>query len=251
MVMASRSPTILVLLAALARVQCFPAIGAMSTRRVMLLHGQACAGSSFLRSPTRNGAKDFLAGVPAEGLWNSNGLWNKPGMKKTSWFWHISAANAGHADGNWYEERDDGTLVGMDESIAQVEAEIEEQAVTCLVGLEQGGLLAALVAARAALGESECSRLRCAVVCGAAMPSDGPHADLLRRLAATPGASLPTLHCLSKADTISPPELGQELAACFGPSAELLWHDLGNAMPSRSWWKDSDAFLERAWEAGA
>ena len=58
---------------------------------------------------------------------------------------------------------------------------------------------------------------------------------------------LPTLHCLSERDDDQ--ELGQELATCFGPSAEVLWHDLGKTMPSRTWWKDSDAFLERAWEA--
>ena len=57
------------------------------------------------------------------------------------------------------------------------------------------------------------------------------------------------LFSLSTSDAVSPPELGQELAACFGSSAEELWHDLGNAMPSRFWWKDSDAFLERAWQA--
>ena len=61
-------------------------------------------------------------------------------------------------------------------------------------------------------------------------------------------AMLPTLHCVSEADTVSPSELGVALAACFGESAEMLWHDKGNAMPSREWWKDSDAFLERAWD---
>ena len=81
------------------------------------------------------------------------------------------------------------------------------------------------------------------------MPAEGTEcADLLHRMRDTEDASLPTLHCLSMSDTVSPAELGKELAACFGPSAELLWHGGGNAMPSRQWWKDSDAFLERAWD---
>ena len=141
-------------------------------------------------------------------------------------------------------------LKAKDASLAQA---IEEREVTCLVGLEQGGLVAAMVAARAALGESgSCSRLRAAVVCGAAMPASSQHAALLHRLrdgesnGASPSA-VPTLHCLSEADSVHPQ--GEELAACFGTSAEILWHDLGNALPSRQWWKDSDAFLERAWQA--
>ena len=77
-----------------------------------------------------------------------------------------------------------------------------------------------------------------------------PYAPLLEELqkAGLPATDERTLHCLSKADTISPPASGKALAACFGPSAELLWHDRGNAMPSRMWWRDSDAFLERAWQ---
>ena len=52
-----------------------------------------------------------------------------------------------------------------------------------------------------------------------------------------------TLHTLSEADAASP--LGEELAACF-PTAELLWHDGGSAMPGRSWWRTSHAFIDRA-----
>ena len=63
----------------------------------------------------------------------------------------------------------------------------------------------------------------------------------------TPGASIPTLHCLSTADTINPPAKGEALAACFA-AAELLWHDGGNSMPGREWWRQSDAFMDRAWD---
>ena len=229
----------------------FPAIGADNTRRIMLLHGTGSSASSFMNSPTRHGAKDFIAGIPAEGLWSSNALWNKPGMKKSRWNWHISALDADGPDGNWYaSEGGSKQLLGLDASIARVEQAIVERDVTALVGLEQGGLVAACVAARAALGEGlGAGRLRSAILCGTAMPAEGTEcADLLHRMRDTEDASLPTLHCLSMSDTVSPAELGKELAACFGPSAELLWHGGGNAMPSRQWWKDSDAFLERAWD---
>ena len=242
----ARRASLLVASTLLATVESFPKIGAQSTRRIMLLHGSGSTAASFLNSPTRLGAKDFLAGVPMEGVWSSNELWNKPGMRKAVWNWHVSALDAAGPNGDWYAS---DTLRGLDDSIEAVEAAIVEQDVTGVVGLEQGGLVAALVAARAALGESD-TGLRCAVVCGAAMPEDSPkHVELLHRLRDdTSGAALPTLHCLSKADTISPPASGKALAACFGPSAELLWHDRGNAMPSRMWWRDSDAFLERAWQ---
>ena len=79
------------------------------------------------------------------------------------------------------------------------------------------------------------------------MPAEGSEcARLLGRLRDAQGASLPTLHCLSESDASC--RSGQELSACFGEAAELLWHDKGNAMPSRQWWRDSDAFLERAWQ---
>ena len=235
------------IIAAFTLVESFPAIGAASTRRIMLLHGSQTSASSFLNSPSRFGAKDFIAGVPAEGVWSTNELWNKPGMRQAVWNWHISALDAEGPDGNWYAS----DLKGLDASIERVEEAIEQREVTGIIGFEQGGLVAALVAARAALGESSCKRLRTAIVCSAAMPAEGSqYADLLSKLRDGKGASVvPTLHCLSKADSVSPWESGQELAGCFGPAAEVMWHDLGHAVPSRMWWRDSDAFLERAWQA--
>ena len=100
----------------------FPDIGASSTRRIMLLHGTGSTASSFMNSPTKRGAKDFLAGVPAEGIWSSNALWNKPGMKKARWNWQVSALDADGPDGNWYSS--DGVFQGVEDSVARVEQAI-------------------------------------------------------------------------------------------------------------------------------
>ena len=80
------------------------------------------------------------------------------------------------------------------------------------------------------------------------MPASAEHSAIFREMRDDGATPLPTLHCLSEAGTA--PELGLELARCFGPSAELLWHARGDGMPGRQWWKDSDAFLERAWDVG-
>ena len=161
-----------------------------------------------------------------EGVWSKTAAWN----------WHISAIDAEGPGGDWFDE--DGT--GAKSSIAQIEAEIEERKITGLVGFDTGGQLAAMLAARASLGLGS-ERLRFAVICGAALPTRPTELDeLLSGLRTTPDATsllLPTLHCLSEADTVSPPERGRELAECFGPSAEVLWHDRGHAMPSREWWR--------------
>ena len=74
----------------------------------------------------------------------------------------------------------------------------------------------------------------CRLVAAHFMPSTNDSAD----------ASIKTLHCLSGADPASPS--GEELAACFAPSAELLWHERGIAMPDRSWWRETLAFPDRA-----
>ena len=49
---------------------------------------------------------------------------------------------------------------------------------------------------------------------------------------------LSCLSCLSKSDTINPPELGEVLAAAFdksyasgGGRSSILWHDAGHELP--------------------
>ena len=97
--------------------------------------------------------------------------------------------------------------------------------------------------ARAALGEGP--QIKFAVCCGALMPTKGPYADLFERLRATDAAlTVPTLHCLSKSSSVC--EESEQLAECFGPSARLLWHDNGDALPSSSWWEETQGFPEKS-----
>jgi hypothetical protein len=110
-----------------------------------------------------------------------------------------------------------------------------------IIGHERGATLAALVAARSALGEGV--PLKFAVLCGASMPSAAPYVELLSRMHDT-NAPIPTLHCISESGV--EPESAEALAACFAPSADILWHDRGVAMPSASWWEASRGFPERA-----
>ena len=115
-----------------------------------------------------------------------------------------------------------------------------------LDGHEQGGLNAALVAARAALCESP-RALKFAVICGAEMPAPNTEwSSLLHRLRDSPDASIETLHCLSRSAAAGSSDREEELAACVAPAAEILWHDGGNAMPGPSWWKESAGFPDRA-----
>lgn len=55
----------------------------------------------------------------------------------------------------------------------------------------QGATVAALIAARSALGEG--TALQFAVMCGAVMPTHKPYAELLHRLRDSDAASIPTL----------------------------------------------------------
>ena len=114
-----------------------------------------------------------------------------------------------------------------------------------IVGHEQGGLLAAVIAAKVALGMGP-KTLKFAVISGAAMPQSGPMATLLQAARDAPGASdIQTLHCLSTSNPVTPYALSEELAACF-PSSELLWHDNGKALPGNTWWKECNGFPDRA-----
>ena len=86
---------------------------------------------------------------------------------------------------------------------------------------------------------------------GSATPK--PYEKLLAALGEQ-GCSVPTLHSISAVDRMNPPEMGEEVARCFEPLAEVLWHSDGHAIPPLA--DDADggmarvaAFLERAWEA--
>ena len=171
--------------------------------------------------------------------------------------WQFESVDADSAEGGWWGDDGDVDRRGVDASVARVEAALAEHEAIGLVGFEQGGALAAVVAARATLREGP--PIEFAVVCGSAMPPQC--SDLFERLRAAVAASsssspdqdggaapiVPTLHYLSATDAVNPPSEGEALAACFGPTAEVLWHDRGSAMPGKEWWSQSDAFLERAW----
>ena len=79
-----------------------------------------------------------------------------------------------------------------------------------------------------------------------------PYEPLLHRLRdCTPSAPLlmPTLHTLCEADDMNPSALGEDVARCFGPLAEVLWHADGHALPPAGpdGLERVAAFLERAY----
>ena len=199
---------------------------AVPSRTLLLIHGSGTDAGAFVSSPTAVGAKNFLSAIPPR--------------RRDPQPWQFTSVDAGSDDGSWFRPGRGGPMEGIEKSIAVVEAAIEERQVAGIVGHEQGGTLAAIVAARSALGLGP--RLGFAVLCGAAFPR--PMEEMFQTLRDSPDASIPTLHCLSTSDTASPCEQGEELAGCFA-SAEILWHDGGSAMPGRSWWKDSMGFPDR------
>ena len=209
-------------------------IGADSKRRFLLLHGTGTTAGAFVNTQTARGAKEFLTGVPRRV--DAGGILIPPN-------WQYHALDAESYDGGWWEDGD--KFKNAAKSIAAVEAALVENQAVGVIGHEQGATMAALVAARSALGLGP--PLDFAIMCGASMPPEGgEYHELLQKLRETPSASIATLHCISESDAVHPPEQAEELAACFGPSAEVLWHDRGSAMPSRSWWKESQGFPEKA-----
>lgn len=201
-----------------------------NNRHFLMIHGSGMSGAAFLSSPTERGARNFLNGVPLRAD-HSTGL--VPAN------WQYAALDARTDDGTWFG---DG-FKGLDKAVATVEAVLASRPeVAGIVGHEQGGTVAAVVAARAALGEGP-RPLAFAIICGASMPTAKPYTELLQRLRSAEG-SIPTLHTLSNTGTLA--ATGEELAACFGSGAEILWHEQGNAMPDKSWWRRTDAFPDRA-----
>jgi len=181
-------------------------------RRVLCLHGSGGTAASFLErlAPLRSALGDEweLGALDAPG--GSGRWWTYPAGERS-----FTAAS--------YE--------GAEASISAVERELSTGGYVGVLGFSQGAMLAALVAARCSLGESEVT-LRFAVLCGGATPK--PYDALLTRSRTAPRASalLPTLHCLSAVDDMNPPELGEALADAFRhPPALTLWHDAGHTLP--------------------
>ena len=182
--------------------------GAQSPRRFVLLHGSGTSAGAFTVSPTAAGGKNFLEGVPRR---TDAGSVAPPN-------WLYAAVDSGSSDGSWFEEN---TFKRLDIAIAAVEEAIEDFGAVGVIGHEQGATVAALVAARSALGEGPCS-LSCIG------PQPPAHQPWARR------------HCIGGADASA-----EALAACFGTAAEVLRHERGGAMPGPSWWEETRGYPER------
>ena len=113
--------------------------GAQSHRRFVLLHGSGTSAGAFTASPTAIGAKDFLTGVPRR---TDAGSAAPPN-------WMYAAVDSGSSDGSWFDE---DTMKRAELSIAAVEEAIQDFGAVGVIGHEQGATVAALIAARSALG---------------------------------------------------------------------------------------------------
>lgn len=213
--------------------------GLVANRKILLLHGsggsagaflnhgalgiQGAAGASYHdggRLAWQFGAVDWDLGIEADTDWGE-------------WWTHTDASKKG--------------LAASDKAIRQIEETVQTGGFDGIVGFGEGGMVAAVIAARAALGEEDCACadcLRFAVMCGAAVPT--PYEDLLQRLEASSCAPLPTVHCLSKADQKFASERGERLARFFGDDAMVTWHDGGHAMPSASDCKEVVKYVDDA-----
>jgi len=159
--------------------------------------------------------------------------------------WAFDAIDAPSGTGKWWtyapgmRSYTATAYEGAEESIEVVEAKLISGGYIGVLGFSQGAMLTAILAARSALGEG--APLKLAICCAAALPK--PYEGLLQRLRGAP-SPLPirTLHTLSKRDGMNPPNMGEDVAACFAAS-EVSWHDGGHAIP-----KDAAIarFLERA-----
>ncbi len=195
-----------------------------TAKRILCLHGSG------------GGARPFIATLDA--------------LRRASAPWAFEALDAPAGDGRWWRYPDGqrsftaSSYQGAEESIDLVEGHISRHAIDGVLGFSQGAMLAAIVAARASLGEgAAASQLKFAIIAAAAVPK--PYEELLHRLREAEIRPLPTLHCLSAEDTMNPAAMGEEVAACFGPTAEVLWHGGGHALPPRADLGEVVSFLNR------
>ena len=119
------------------------------------------------------------------------------------------------------------TYEGDDVSLEAISAAWREHQYDGVLGFSQGAMMAAIVTAKGAHGAGPLPRF--ALLFGSATPK--PHEQLLVSLGQQ-GCSVPTLHSISAADRINPAAMGEWVASCFAPSAELLRHDAGHRVPS-------------------
>ena len=126
---------------------------------------------------------------------------------------------------------------GDEVAITQVEAAWASGNYDALLGFSQGAMLAAVVSARGLVGQGVVLP-RCIVLLGSALPK--PYEQLLKEASLVGAQSIASLHCLSKSDTINPPELGEWVADCFAPGANTLWHEGGHIIPGDGGERDKE-----------
>ena len=215
-----------------------------ASRRILLLHGSGSSAGAFLNRGAANllGAASNAYHDGGPHAWQFDGLdWDEGVDLETNW-------------GAWWTDDDLSTygaesLAGGNKAIAAVEEALHTGGFNGIVGFSQGAAVAAVVAARSALRiDGAYTDLQFAVMCGGAMPT--PYSNLLTEL---PSAStvLPTLHCLSKCDTVMPTEQGEALASCFGPNADVRWHDAGHALPPKDVCKEVIAWADAVCPEGS
>ena len=196
----------------------------ISAMRVLCLHGKGGSAASFL-----DDLQPLRSALPAIEFQTMDA----PGGTR-SWWTYPRGERSFSAS----------SFSGDDVSIAAVEAELVKGGYDGILGFSQGAMLAAVVAARSALGQGPPdSKLSLTVCCGAALPK--PFEPLFAALRESGGApAIRSLHCLSAVDTMNPPELGKALATSFGTSASLLWHDNGHTVPPSESLGELVAFFE-------
>ena len=144
------------------------ALNLCSSRRMLILHGSGTSAGAFVNSDSAVGGKNFISGIPCR--------MDAGNRVPPNWQWEV--LDAGSGDGSWWPEGADPTS-GLDAAVAAVEVAMAATGAVGLIGHEQGATVAAVVAARSALGQGP--PLEFAVACGACMPT-GKYGELLQRL---------------------------------------------------------------------
>ena len=241
------SPTVLVFLVLLLLADRADAI--VSSRKILLLHGSGGSAGAFLN----HGALGIQGA--AKGSYHDGG--------RLAWLFGAIDWDVGLEDdmewGEWWlrpsGEASEAGYKAADKAIATIEDTIREGDYDGIVGFSEGAMIAAVIAARATLKEEgACDDLGFAVLCGGAVPM--PYEALLRRLREEDESTaevvrvVPTVHCLSKSDTVHAAAEGERRASFFGVEGSsrvlVTWHDAGHAMPSARDCKEIIAFADEA-----
>ena len=217
-----------------------PASTIVSNRRILLLHNIGSSAGAFMN----RGSMGFQGAASAsyhDGgrlAWGFGALdWDAGIEDDIEWGDWFRVPNAADASAKGY--------AATEKAIALIEETFIDGGYDGILGFSEGAMIASVVAARAALGEEgACTgSLRFAILCGGAVPT--PYEELLERLQASK-QSIPTAHCMSKADAKHGAEQGERLARYFGEEAMVAYHDGGHAMPSAKECKPVVSYVDEA-----